>query len=233
VRLLYIRNQGSRLYASMIGRFLIFCGPFFLLSGCGGPWWAPPEELPPVMQTPPMPAVSANPVFIPIADPHCAWEVIADVVDDYFQIEREEPVRLIGNIPTEGRLDTLPSVSPTVFEPWRKDSVGPDRVENTLQTMRRRAVVKVYPVDGGGGYWIDLAVFKELEDLRKPEHSTAGTATLAYDTSLNRVENRIEIGRPPQSWIPQGRDPLLEQQMLEHLVARANEVRMEMLPVIR
>jgi hypothetical protein len=216
----------------MIGRLLVIGGSLLLLGGCAGPWWTPPEELPPVMQTPPVPVASANPVFIPIADPQCAWEVLADVVDDYFTIEREEPVRLIGNVPTEGRLDTLPSVSPTIFEPWRNDSVGPDRVENTMQTMRRRAVVKMYPAEGGGGYWVDLAVFKELEDLRRPEYSTAGAATLAYDTALTRVENHIEGDRLPLGWIPQGRDPLLEQRMLEHLAARANEVRMETMPMI-
>jgi hypothetical protein len=217
----------------MMERPLIILGGFLiLLGGCAEPWWAPPEGLPPLMQTPPMPAASANPVFIPIADPQCAWEVIADVVDDYFTIEREEPVRLIGNVPTEGRLDTLPSVSPTIFEPWRKDSVGPDRIENTLQTLRRRAVVKVYPAEGGGGYWVDLAVFKELEDLRRPEYSTAGAATLAYDTSLPGLQNPMPRNPRTLGWIPEGRDPLLEQRMLDQLLDRANVVRMETLPVI-
>jgi hypothetical protein len=214
----------------MSGRFLIIFGTLFLWGGCSGPWWAPPETFPPVMQTQPAPMNYSNPVLIPITDPQCAWEVVADVVDDYFPIEHEEPIRQIGNVLTEGRLDTRPSVSPTIFEPWRGDSVGPDRVENTIQTMRRRAVVRVLPAEGG--YWVDLAVFKELEDLRRPERSTAGAATLCYDTTLNRIENPIETARPPQGWIPHGRDSLLEQRMLEHLVARANEVRMETLPGI-
>ncbi|MBN2578472.1 MAG: hypothetical protein JXB10_05725 [Pirellulales bacterium] len=212
---------------------LIVSGLLLTLSGCGGPWWAPPEELPPVMQTPPGPAAFANPALIPITDPQCAWEVIADVVDDYYTIEREEPVRMIGNVLTQGRLDTLPSISPTILEPWRKDAVGPERIENTLQTMRRRAVVQVYPDVNGAGYWVDVAVFKELEDLRRPEQASAGAATLSYDSSLDRVENPIQLDQPPQGWIPQGRDPLLEQRILEHLIARANEVQMEMLPVIR
>jgi hypothetical protein len=233
VRLLLIRDRWPRLYQGMPGRLHVVLGWILLLSGCSGPWWAPPEELPPVMQTPPAPSAYANPVFIPITDPQCAWELVADVVDDYFTIEREEPVRRIGNVLTEGRLDTLPSISPTVFEPWRKDSVGPDRVENTLQTMQRRAVVRVLPDGNGAGYWVDLAVFKELEDKRRPEHATAGAATLNYDTSLTRVENPIQLDPPPRGWIPRGRDPLLEQRMLEQLVARANEVRREMLPCIR
>ena len=43
--------------------------------------------------------------------------------------------------------------------------------------MRRRAVVRVIPAQGG--HWVDVAVFKELEDVVKPEHATAGAATFA------------------------------------------------------
>ena len=52
-----------------------------------------------------------NPVFVPGTDFLRVWETVVEVVDDYFRIEREEPVRLVGNILTEGRLDTFPVVS--------------------------------------------------------------------------------------------------------------------------
>ena len=86
-----------------------------------------------------------------------------DVIDDYFRIEHEEPVRVVGNTLTEGTITTVAEVSPTIFEPWRHDTVDPQqRVENTLQTMRRRAVVRVVPAQGG--HWVEVQVFKELED---------------------------------------------------------------------
>jgi len=40
------------------------------------------------------PPVYSNPVFVPAGDPQCFWETLVDVVDDYFRIEREEPVRM-------------------------------------------------------------------------------------------------------------------------------------------
>ena len=63
-----------------------------------------------------------------------------DAVDDYFRIEREERVRLIGGVLTEGRIDTFPIIGSTIFEPWRKDSTpGYEKVHATLQSIRRRA----------------------------------------------------------------------------------------------
>ena len=196
-----------------------------VLSGCTTPSWTPPPppELTPFVQTE---AVYPNPVLAPITDPQCVWEVVADVVDDYFKIQREEPVHQIGGTLTEGRIDTFPEVSPTVFEPWRRDTAGHyERVENTLQTMRRRAVVRVLPAEGG--HWVDVAVFRELEDLPRPEHASTGSATFRYDNSLTRVVNPSIGEQIAQGWIPQGRDPVLEQQIIGHIITRCNELGMD------
>ena len=161
-----------------------------------------------------------NPAFLPVADPHLAWETVVDTVDDYFKIEREEPVRQIGGTLTEGRLDTLPQVSPTLLEPWRPDATGRyERLENTLQSLRRRAVARVIPTQGG--YLVDVAVFKELEDVVQPERATAGKATFRYDDTLRHVVNPIGEQQITEGWIPQGRDPLLEQKILADLLSRA------------
>ena len=145
------------------------------LAGCSaGPEWTTPPGCPPQPLRllrpwsrplgPPV-AVYANPIFVPVADPQCAWEQVVEVVDDYFRIEHEEPVRVVGNTLTEGTFTTVAEVSPTIFEPWRHDTVDPQqRIENTLQTMRRRAVVRVVPAQGG--HWVEVQVFKELEDTR-------------------------------------------------------------------
>ncbi len=161
-----------------------------------------------------------NPAFLPVADPHLAWETVVDTVDDYFKIEREEPVRQIGGTLTEGRLDTFPQVSPTLLEPWRPDATGRyERLENTLQSLRRRAVARVIPTQGG--YLVDVAVFKELEDVVQPERATAGKATFRYDDTLRHVVNPIGEQQITEGWIPQGRDPLLEQKILADLLSRA------------
>lgn len=158
-------------------------------------------------------------VFLPGTNYEAAWDVVVDVVDDYFDIEQEEPVRLVGNILTEGRILTRPEVGATIFEPWRRTSVGfYQRFESTLQSIRRYAEIRVVP--GEGGLWAEVTVFKELEDVVQPEQATAGAATFRNDSSFVRVETPVGEQEVHHGWIQLGRDPVLEQEILAELQAR-------------
>lgn len=195
-----------------------------ILGGCTMDSEYTAQQCPPGYQ--PVPAapaaVYANPIFVPITDPQCAWETIVDVVDDYYRIKLEEPVRMAGNMPTEGTIVTFPEVSPTVFEPWRRDTVDPEqRVENTLQTMRRYAVLHVTPAQGG--CMVDVAVFKELENLVPPQHATAGAATFRYDDTLSGIVNPIAAQPAMEGWIGRGRDASMEQYLISHLLSRSGQ----------
>lgn len=160
-----------------------------------------------------------NPVLIPSNDYEYVWEQMVDVVNDDFRIIREERVRQVGNMLTEGLVETEPLVGATLLEPWRGDSASSyERLESTLQTIRRRSIVRMIPSQGG--FLVDVAVFKELEDLKRPKHSTVGEATFRSDQSLERF--REPVGEFPQSvgWIPLGRDVAAEQRILQRLMAR-------------
>ena len=151
-----------------------------------GPAGTPPRQsdLPPVVLR------YANPSLAPIADHERVWRAVVDVTDDYFRIDREEPVRVYGNMVTEGRIETFPETGATLLEPWRKDAADSyERLEGTLQSIRRRAALKVTPA--GSGFLVEINVFKELEDVPRPEHATAGAATLRYDTSMTRIVNPV------------------------------------------
>ncbi|MEI8376520.1 MAG: hypothetical protein WCJ35_27195 [Planctomycetota bacterium] len=83
---------------------------------------------------------------------------------------------MLGGTLINGRIDTFPKPGATLLEPWDHDSADSyERLESTLPSIRRYAVVKVIPAQNGG-FWIDLAVFKELENMRQPEHATAAIA---------------------------------------------------------
>ncbi len=176
----------------------------------------------PILSAPPWQTQNAwydNPVLLPVADHEFVWETVADVVSDYFRIEREEPVRLVGNVLTEGELDTYPTVGSTLLEPWRGDSAnGRERLESTLQSIRRKAVVRVVPDEHG--FWVDVAVYKELESVVQPDHATAGAATFRNDSSLTRVGSPDLEEETNDGWIPKGRDTALEQRIVEQLLAR-------------
>mgnify|MGYP000975489035 CR=1 FL=1 len=109
------------------------------LCGCALPVFAPPEAF-----LPPASAVTNNRILVPVVDQDQVWEQVVDVVDDYFKIEHEERIRLVGDILTEGRLETFPRSGSTLLEPWNKDSVTAyEQLESTLQSTRRRASVRV------------------------------------------------------------------------------------------
>jgi hypothetical protein len=196
-----------------------------VLSGCTGPEWTAPHEYadPSAAVAPPPTLIYNNPIFIPIANHDCVWEEMVAVISGYFRIAEERPIRMAGTTATEGLLTTVPEVSPTIFEPWRHDTVDQEqRIENTLQTMRRRAVVHVIPAPEQGGHWVHVAVFKELEDNRHPEYSTAGAATLRYDSSLTRIINPVTDEPITKGWIGKGRDTSLEQYIIGDLLSRCS-----------
>jgi hypothetical protein len=94
------------------------------------------------------------------------------------------------------------------------------RWENTLQTMRRRAVVRVIPAPQGG-HLVDVQVFKELEDMVQPEHSPiAGAGTFRYDDTFTRIVDPIGGEGATKGWIARGRDTSLEQYMIGDLLSR-------------
>jgi hypothetical protein len=147
-------------------------------------------------------------------------------------------VKLVGDVPTEGRIDTFPVSGATLLEPWRRDSVNfHERLESTLQSTRRRGFVRVISDPHGNGYLVEVTVTKELEDVPHPINGSAGASTFRYDTSLPRDTefdpdpHRIpgDPARPngPRAvtggWIPMGadgRDHALEQVMLAKIQGR-------------
>ncbi len=187
----------------------------------------------------PPPPTYPNPVLAPPIDRDIFWDQLVMVVDNYFDIEREDRMRLVDNMLTQGRIDTVPEPGATLLEPWRRDSVNYyERLQATFQTIRRRALVLV--VQSDGGYLVDIAVYKELEDLRRPDYSNAGDATFRNDDSLDRFNEQTQgptttldsfptygrargpIGPQPFTlgWIPIGRDTALEQRMIAELLSR-------------
>jgi len=188
-----------------------------LLAATGGCGWHPLTTL--HGRTPGATTLLENPLFVPITDREFLWLQIVDTVDNYFKIKREERVRLVGDVLLEGRIETFPAVGSTMLEPWRKDSThGFERLHATLQSVRRYAIVRVSPTDGG--YLVDVAVHKELEDVERPEHSTVGHAAVRHDSSLVRNEQQPSDSPVTWRWIPVGRDASLEQRILSEILGR-------------
>jgi hypothetical protein len=173
---------------------------------------------------PQRPLVYENPVRVRAPNVDYLWDELVAVVDDYFDIDREERPKRIGDVITAGRIITFPQGGATALEPWRGDAANPyERLEGTLQSIRRRAIVQVIPVDDS--YLVDVTVYKELEDVPRPEFSPSGAAGFRVDDSLPGIVEPAGATIAPLGWIAQGRDCSLEQKIIAQLVDQLNKPR--------
>ena len=182
-----------------------------LLVGCASSPWSVPVETQP----------RSNPFLLPVqvtpATSERTWERCVDVLHQYkFRIAREN--RPAGTIETEYK------VGSGLLEPWHHDSVGAgERLESTLQSIRRRVIVRVMPDESGAGFLIGVGAFKEREDLGGPAATNPGGATFneyrAPDPDLNQAVGQVGVS----SWIPLGRDLRLEADLLQSLQLALSE----------
>jgi hypothetical protein len=172
---------------------------------------------------PSIPAVQLpNPLEVPVAEPEMAWNELVDAVDDFFPIAREERVRVIGGVATEGRIETKVVTGATRFEFFRRDATpGFERWLGTFQSIRRQAEVRVTATVTG--YAIHVVVRKELEDVDRPEMSLVGSAVQRHDGTLVRPGGSRVGGAVSLGWIPIGRDIALEQTILAAIQARMTQ----------
>lgn len=182
------------LYLAMVAAILTTT-----LAGCAQPFLVEPA----LPHAPAGPVVE-NPVYVPQGpDAYAAvYEKVFDVVDDYFEIAYANRY--------DGRIETFPRIAPGVEQPWKPGN--PDfrgRLWATWQTLRHRAFVLIQPADDGG-FFVQVIVYKELEDLSRPLRATAGAAAFRGDTTVERQFEVIDPAVFERAWIPMGRDHLLE-----------------------
>ena len=165
------------------------------------------------------PTVIPNPAMMPPNDPQFVWSQVVDTVDDYFRIVREQPLDNSGQIGLEGRLETSYRTGSSIFEPWRKDSTkGFERVQSTLQSIRRRATVVVRPEPAG--YSVMVRVEKEIEDVDREQFASESAASFRHDGTVVRAEDIAGEEPTTLGWISLGRDTTLEQQIIQAIIAR-------------
>lgn len=170
-----------------------------------------------------VPTALGNPAQISDHPSEFVWNQVVDTIDDYFQIKDEIQVVKGPDQWLEGRLETFPEIGSTYFEPWRKEALpGYQRLQSTLQTIRRTAVVKVIP--NGAGYLIDVEVRKDLEDVDRSLSAADGSAATRHDGAVVRADPAL-VGQPiTLAWIEQERDTELEQRILQEIVGRTTNV---------
>ena len=187
-----------------------------LLGGCA----TGPMRENPILVRPQKVGGCENPVWVPGAgrDKYAMlFEKCLDVVDDYFEVAYANRF--------DGRIETYPRVAPGLGQPWKPGS--PDFYQRTLatfQSMRHRAIVLITVADPDeGGFFIDVKIYKELEDCPTPSYNSAGTYSFRAAPTMERQYDVVDAGVKEANWIPFDRDgrPLrdykLEQVILERI----------------
>jgi hypothetical protein len=174
-------------------------------AGCAT---GPLQENPLVVHTE-TPLVAENPVYVPVGLYPLVFQKVLDVLDDYYPIA-------FASRPS-GTIETFPVIAPGLGQPWKPGS--PDLYQRTLaffQTIRHRALVRITVADDGG-FFVDVKVLKELEDLPNPAQYTRGAATFITRPTVERQYDVVDAGQYEPNWIPIGRDCQLEQIILSRI----------------
>ncbi len=142
------------------------------------------------------------------------WERAVEVLNrNHFQVARESKL--------EGIIETDYRGGSNILEPWHPDSVGlENRLESTLQSIRRRVVISMQS-SGVGVMMVNVRVDKEIEDLPGLAANYEGGATFSENEPLNRDLNQVVGQSSPSRWLPLGRDPLLERKIMAEIQGAA------------
>ena len=111
----------------------------------------------------------------------------------------------------------MPRSAAGLLLPLRPGS--PDLYERTLATLqsyRHRVTLLILPADQGG-FFIEVIVRKELEDLPKPDHSIVGPAAFRTDQNVDQTTEVIDDSSFDSLWIYKGQDPAMEQEIIRRL----------------
>ncbi len=185
-----------------------------LLSGC---YATGPLQENPILVRPEKVGGCENPVYVPLGPSSypLVWDKTIDIIDDYFDVAFANRY--------DGRIETYPRIAPGLGQPWKPGS--PDLYQRTLasfQSIRHRAIVRIAVADDGG-FFIDVKVLKELEDLAVPAYATTGSAAFGGFPTVERQYEVIDASLYDPNWIPIDRagrpmrDLLLEQVILERI----------------
>ena len=168
-------------------------------------------------QAPPPETVACeieNPVYIPLGHDPFAYgllfeSVLRTLIDEGFELQEANRY--------DGRVEALPRTAPGLGL-WMKPGSPSfrERLLSTLQSYRHRVSVVIQPADNGG-YFVEIIARKELEDLARPTRSTAGAAFFRNETTVERQFEVIDATVVDSAWIYKGRDPALEQRLIERL----------------
>lgn len=153
-------------------------------------------------------------------------------IDDALSLLRlvDVPPRYVER--ATGLIVSEPTTSAQWFEPWRVDAPGGYQLlESSLHTVRRTVTIRIEPSDeaatqpvsaaGGAAQRVSVRVDKERLNVPPRQVTTASGALSLYSARMpTEAGMRGPVARFA-TWVPLGRDPILEENLLARLAERA------------
>lgn len=140
------------------------------------------------------------------------FDHVLSVMDDFFEIKYANPY--------DGRIVSKPSIAPGLERLWKPgSSSGMERLIATFQTIRYRGQVQIRASEGGG-YLVDVVVFRELLDDIQPIGTNSSPSSFRDLPSVERQFEVVDDTVPVYDggrWIPKGREHTIEQAILRKL----------------
>ncbi|MFQ6048761.1 MAG: hypothetical protein ACE5K7_05295, partial [Phycisphaerae bacterium] len=140
------------------------------------------------------------------------WQTALEVLRRYdFRPDRQDR--------RAGIITTHPTTSQQWFEFWRRDAIGPYQfAEASLHTIRRQVTVRIQR--GGEPTACRLGVQVDTYRYSAPERqvTTASGALQIFGEKLPTAQGQLQPRAVGQHWVPLGRDPLLEAELVKRIV---------------
>ena len=121
-----------------------------------------------------------------------------------------------------GIITTMPETSQSLVEFWRHDvDTWPDLWEATLNPIRRWVEVMVSRRDDSR--WAELAVVVHKERLSSPDRqfNSTGAAYQYFGGNLPSTAGAVEVTPEEDVWLDLGRDPAMEECLLNAIIDSA------------
>jgi len=150
-------------------------------------------------------------------NPSAFTDTDADTVEDVAaRILMELRFEPVIPVKSKGHVETQPVTGASWFEFWRKDTIGRMQVaEASLHTIRRRATVSITPSDGGSQVFVK--VVKERASAPGSMPASFGSTFSMHNLEDTDLMRRDALEETHYEWVRMGRDPLLEQAILERI----------------
>lgn len=124
-----------------------------------------------------------------------------------------------------GVITTLPVGSQHFFEFWRRDvATNRDFWEATVNPLRRWVEINFLQEDDGPWQKLSIVVHKERLSSLDRQFNSTGAALQYFGDNLPSTTGLVRVTDEYDRWLDLGRDPPLEDRLLEEIFERANDL---------